>query len=239
MVRSVTAFKSISLDQLKECPSAVHREPLPVEDEFVKDIEERGLMQPLCVRASPGGSSYYEVYAGRRRLEALRKLGASSAMCRIEEDVGDLDARIASLVENISQRPMSVAEQCVAFHTVVVMCGGDVDEAARRCSARPAIVRAYNKTVNRLSPALQGALENGSLPAETAVALAQKVSPETQESALEECGTDPGQIKEWAKENKESKPRKPKGPWVFDENGDPLAIPEHLHGKVLSLVRHN
>lgn len=232
-----TIFKSLPLDQLKECPSSVHRDPLPVEDELVADIAARGLLQPLCVRTNPGGN-FYEVYAGRRRLEALRKIGVASVMCRIEEGLGDLDARVASFAENVNQRPMSSTEQCVAFHTVVVMCGGDVEEAARQVSASPAIVRAYNRTVNKLNPSLQDALQAGELPVETAVALAQKVSPEEQESVLNECGADnPEGVKEWAKDNQKKKPRKPKGPWIYDEQGEPLPIPEHLFGRVLALVR--
>lgn len=229
-------FKLIPLDKLKECPSSVSREPLPLEDELVADISARGLMQPLCVRAK---DNFYEVYAGRRRLQALRKLGVPSVMCRVEEALDDLEARVASFAENINQRPMSSNEQSVAFHTVVVMCGGDVEKAAQKVSASPAVVRAYAKTINKLDPAVQEALEAGDLPIETAVALAQKVSPENQESCLTECGSDPSEVKQWAKENEKKKPRKPKGPWIYDEDGEPLAIPEHLFESVLSLVREN
>jgi ParB family chromosome partitioning protein len=240
MKGSLSLFQSIPVNQLKICQSAINREQCDVDDCFVTDIKEKGLLQPLCVRASPIGN-FFEVYAGKRRLEALRRLGATHAVCRVEENISDADVQVASIAENLSQRPMTLGEQCAALHKVIKMCKVDAEEAARRTSASNATLKAYLRMMGKLSPTVKEQLDDGKVPIETAVALAKSgVSKEDQESAIEERGASVDAITDYIQEKKESAPKKkraPKGPWVYDENGDPLPIPEKLYKKVLTLVR--
>jgi hypothetical protein len=77
--------------------------------EFCDSIKENGLIEPIVVRETSKGE--YETIAGSRRLRALKKIGIHQVPTVVRNDLGDLDVRIFSLVENIHRKNLEEDEK--------------------------------------------------------------------------------------------------------------------------------
>jgi ParB/RepB/Spo0J family partition protein len=84
----------------------VRRSPGDVVD-LMKSISEEGILEPLLVRPVDGR---YELIVGSRRFEAAKRLGMKEVPA-IVRTMGDEDALIISLVENIQRRDVEPEEE--------------------------------------------------------------------------------------------------------------------------------
>lgn len=73
---------------------------------LAKDIEEKGLLNPLTVRQNENGK--YELIAGHRRYKALTIAGFKEAECNVIDS--DLDATLVMVAENVQRKQMSAWE---------------------------------------------------------------------------------------------------------------------------------
>lgn len=98
-------------------------------DELANSIDKKGLLNPLTVRAS---KDEFEIVAGHRRFEALKKLGWKEIPCQII-DVPDKDAYETTLAENIQRRTLNPIEEAKAFTFYIQKKGwGGVTELAKK-----------------------------------------------------------------------------------------------------------
>ena len=84
----------------------VRRSPGDVVD-LMKSISEEGILEPLLVRPVDGR---YELIVGSRRFEAAKRLGMKEVPA-VVRTMGDEDALIISLVENIQRRDVEPEEE--------------------------------------------------------------------------------------------------------------------------------
>ena len=84
-------------------------------DELACSIREHGLLQPIIVRPIEKG---YEVVAGNRRYQAVRKLGLRKINCHLI-DLSDQEAYELALTENVQHKTMNPIEEAVAFNRYV------------------------------------------------------------------------------------------------------------------------
>jgi len=75
-------------------------------------IRERGILQPLLVRADGRGG--YLVLAGERRLRAARELGLAEVPVLVR-DVDDADALLETLIENVVRADLTLEEEAGAY----------------------------------------------------------------------------------------------------------------------------
>src|SRR5215207_7362532 len=102
-------------------------------------IQEKGLLQPIIVRPLDN-TSYFEVVAGNRRLQACNNLQCSKILCHIV-DLDDKEAYEVSLVENIQHKTLEVVEEAEAFNRYVSDYGyGGISELARKIGKSPSYV---------------------------------------------------------------------------------------------------
>ena len=80
--------------------------------ELMASIETNGLLSPITVRHK---GDKYEVIAGHRRLEAVKRLGEPFIECLIKEDVSDKDYFVMQVEENIQRKNMSAYEIVKCF----------------------------------------------------------------------------------------------------------------------------
>jgi len=84
-------------------------------DELAASIEEHGLLQPVVVRRSGDG---FELIAGHRRVEALRRLGRDNVAAIVR--CADVDqAYVLTLVENLQRADLRPTEEALALETLV------------------------------------------------------------------------------------------------------------------------
>lgn len=84
--------------------------------DLMASIEHNGLLQPICVQETNNG---YEVIAGHRRLEAVRRLGEPYIECIVIDAVSIQERTILQLEENIQRKQMSAYELVQSFDSLI------------------------------------------------------------------------------------------------------------------------
>lgn len=83
--------------------------------ELISSIKEKGLIQPIIVRATGDG---YELIAGERRFRAAKALGMERIPAIIKA-VGDEEALELSLIENIQRENLNPIEEAKAYDRLI------------------------------------------------------------------------------------------------------------------------
>lgn len=81
--------------------------------ELADSIEKNGLINPITVQEIAVGK--YEVVAGHRRFEAIKRLGYPHVECNIVEDMNSKDIILAQIAENVQRKQMSAYELVKTF----------------------------------------------------------------------------------------------------------------------------
>jgi len=116
--------------------------------ELAASMREVGLLQPIVVRERREGG--YELIAGERRLRAARSLGLT-AIPAVVVAMGDVEARLAQLVENLQRQELSAVEVAEGLRRVSEEFGLTQEELARRLGLSQAAV-ANKMRLTRLDP---------------------------------------------------------------------------------------
>ena len=106
-------FKIIELDKIVSGKNIRNERDEEI-NELAKSIEENGLINPLYVKKIGGGK--YEIIAGHRRFEAVKRLRLPYVECNIADDEKDeKDVMLAQIAENIQRKSMSALELVECF----------------------------------------------------------------------------------------------------------------------------
>lgn len=81
--------------------------------ELASSIEKQGLINPILVQKRDDGK--YEVIAGHRRYEAVKRLGLPHIECNVFEDLSEKDVLLTQLAENVQRKNMSAWELVELF----------------------------------------------------------------------------------------------------------------------------
>lgn len=84
-------------------------------NELKNSIKEKGMLQPILVRAK---GDVYEVIAGERRLRAARELKLQQVPAIIKE-VSDQEALVIALIENIQREELNPIEEAEAYKKLI------------------------------------------------------------------------------------------------------------------------
>ena len=83
-------------------------------DELAASIKERGIIQPVVVRAIPGVADAYEIIAGERRWRAAQRAGLHEIPVIIVE-AGDREALEIAIVENVQRADLNALEEAAGY----------------------------------------------------------------------------------------------------------------------------
>ena len=174
-------YREIDPDLIEPNP----RQPRQVFDEealaeLVHSIREFGLMQPIVVRAMPGGQRY-QLVMGERRWRAAQAAGMT-AIPTIVRETGDDNLLRDALLENIHRVQLNPLEEAAAYQQLLDEFGVTHDELAARIGrSRPLITNMIR--LLRLPIPVQRRVAAGVLSAGHARALLSlEGGPEAQES---------------------------------------------------------
>ena len=81
--------------------------------ELAESIDRQGLINPITVQKRDDGK--YEVIAGHRRFEAVKRLGWPHVECNIFEDLNEKEIILAQIAENCQRKQMSAFELVDVF----------------------------------------------------------------------------------------------------------------------------
>lgn len=119
----------IHYDEEFNCRGAIS--PLDVAD-LARDIEEKGLLQPISVCRLPDQPDKFRLLMGHRRYVAHKVLGKKTILATVrEDDLGEVDARILNLTENLQRKQLNVLQEARAIDPLRKL-GLTEDETAKR-----------------------------------------------------------------------------------------------------------
>ncbi|MFN8391922.1 MAG: ParB/RepB/Spo0J family partition protein [Bdellovibrionota bacterium] len=108
--------------------------------ELAASIKEYGVMSPILVRVTAGGT--YRVIAGERRLRASKLLGLDTIPAIIDSDENDDNSTLAKqLVENLQRQDLSPFERAQAIGQLRDRYQLSVRDIARRLGASKSMVQ--------------------------------------------------------------------------------------------------
>jgi ParB/RepB/Spo0J family partition protein len=81
--------------------------------ELADSIERQGLINPITVQKRDDGK--YEVIAGHRRFEAVKRLGYPHVECNVLDDLNEKEIILAQIAENCQRKQMSASELVDTF----------------------------------------------------------------------------------------------------------------------------
>jgi ParB/RepB/Spo0J family partition protein len=109
------------ISQVQPNPNQPRKKNNPDKDRELKaDIEVHGVLQPIIVRAMPGGpEGQYQIIAGERRWRAAREAGLENVPVIIKEYTDQL-AEVVSLVENLQRLDLDPRDEAEFFYKLSV-----------------------------------------------------------------------------------------------------------------------
>ena len=97
--------------------------------ELALSIRQLGLLQPISVRALPGGR--YQLIAGERRLRACRLIGQASIRA-VVLSVDEHQAALLCMVENLQREGLHFFEEAEGFASLIRVHGLTQEQVAER-----------------------------------------------------------------------------------------------------------
>ncbi len=86
--------------------------------ELAESIAQRGILQPLLVRANPDKPGYYQIIAGERRWRAAQRVRLHEVPVLLRT-LSDADAMAAGLVENLQREDLNAVEEAEGYKRLV------------------------------------------------------------------------------------------------------------------------
>jgi len=146
--------------------------------EMVASIKEKGILEPILVRAMEGGG--FVIIAGERRYQAAKIAGLRHLPC-IEVDVDNRGMLEISLIENLQRKDLTPFEEAAAIQRLCDQFRYTHEEIARKLGkSRTVITEALS--LNRMPEGVQERCRQADI--ESKSMLLQIVRQETEEEML-------------------------------------------------------
>lgn len=183
-------------------------------EELANSIRERGIIQPIVVRAVAGARDAFEIVAGERRWRAAQRAELHEVPIVVVE-VDDRAALEIAIVENVQRADLNPLEEAAGYQMLADQFGYSQQEVARIIGKSRSHI-ANTMRLLKLPDAVKTYLADGRLSAGHARALLTQDDPETLARAIVERGMNVREVEALAQEladsraRAEGKPRKPK-----------------------------
>ncbi len=99
-------------------------------EDLSNSIKERGIIQPIIVRASKNGDNKYEIIAGERRWLAAQNAGLHEVPVVITE-ADDLKSLEFAIVENVQRHDLNAVEEANGYQKLIDDFGYDQEKVAK------------------------------------------------------------------------------------------------------------
>jgi len=132
-------------------------------DELAASIKERGVIQPIVVRAVPGRADAYEIIAGERRWRAAQRAGLHEVPIAIVEATDKQSLEFA-IIENVQRADLNPIEEASGYQALMDEHGYTQDEVAQIVGkSRPHVANTVR--LLKLAPPVQTFVRSGKLSA--------------------------------------------------------------------------
>ncbi|MHA3914910.1 ParB/RepB/Spo0J family partition protein [Halovulum sp. GXIMD14793] len=178
--------RQIPIEQIVPNPDQPRRDFVKSDlDDLARSISEKGVIQPLIVRASPDGSDTYQIVAGERRWRAAQQAKLHELPVIIRE-FSDVEVLEIAIIENIQRADLNPVEEAVGYRQLMDRFGHTqekISEALGRSRSHIAnLLRLLNLPKDVLDLVRNGQLSAGHartlVTAEDPLTLAHKIITE-------------------------------------------------------------
>ena len=99
-------------------------------DELAASIKERGIIQPIVVRAQKGAADQFEIVAGERRWRAAQRAGLHEVPI-ITVEVNDAEALELAIIENVQRADLNPLEEAMGYQSLIDQYKHSQNDVAR------------------------------------------------------------------------------------------------------------
>lgn len=194
--------------------------------ELADSIRERGIIQPIVVRAVAGAVDAYEIVAGERRWRAAQRAELHEVPIHLVE-VGDREALELAIIENVQRADLNPLEEALGYNELIEQFGYSQTDLAKIIGKSRSHV-ANTLRLMKLSDNVQGMLREGQLTAGHARALLASDDPDRLASQIVDQGLNVRQVEALTQEQSERAGRAPKQRERLEKDADTRALEKTL-----------
>lgn len=223
--RAVSPDRRVPIEHLQPNPDQPRRrfddEALA---ELAQSIREKGVLQPLIVRAVPGTADRFEIVAGERRWRASQRAGLHELPVLVRE-FDDSEVLEIGIIENIQREGLNAIEEAAAYKQLIDRFGHTQDKVAEALGKSRSHVANCLRLLTLPDP-VQGMVVDGRLSSGHARALITAPDPVALARAVVAKGLNVRQTEALAREAQA--PAKPPAPPRPQADADTRALQEAL-----------
>jgi ParB family chromosome partitioning protein len=205
--RPLKSELAVPVDRLHPNPDQPRKTFTPEAlEQLAQSIRQKGIIQPLIVRAS-SKSGHYEIVAGERRWRAAQ-LAELHAVPVVVRDFTDVEVLEIAIIENIQREDLNPIEEALAYRQLMDRFGHTQEKLAEALSRSRSHIANSMRLLN-LPETVQLMLRKGELTAGHARALITSADPTKLAVQAVQRGLSVRQVEELVKKPQAS--QKPKG----------------------------
>ncbi len=143
--------------------------------ELAASIKEKGVLQPILLRAVSGRPYMYEIVAGERRYRASKLAGLTEIPALIKTLTPESAMEIA-LIENVQRENLNAIEESDAYKNIMEKCGYELSDVARLIGKSESYIRNIMR-LDSLPNDVKEMVKRGELSASHARAISVAADP--------------------------------------------------------------
>ena len=143
--------------------------------DLAASIREKGVLQPILLRAVSGRPYMYEIVAGERRFRASKLAGLTEIPALIKQITPENAMEIA-LIENVQRENLNPIEESNAYKNIMEKCGYELSDVARLIGKSESYIRNIMR-LDTLPPDVKEMVEQGKISASHARTIAVAQDP--------------------------------------------------------------
>lgn len=195
-------------------------------EELANSIREKGVIQPIVVRAVKGTPDLYELIAGERRWRAAQRAGVHEIPAIIL-DVSDRDAFEIAIIENVQRADLNPFEEAQGYEQLASEFGYSQTELAKIIGKSRSHI-ANTLRLLKLPDYTRGLLVAGTLSAGHGRALLALDNPDAIARRVVEQGLTVRDLEHMAQEQAPKNPEKEATKAVKEKDADTRALEQTL-----------
>mgnify|MGYP001098623465 CR=1 FL=1 len=144
--------------------------------DLAASIREKGVLQPILLRAVSGQPYLYEIVAGERRFRASKLAGLNEIPALIKT-LSNENAMEIALIENVQRENLNPIEESAAYKNLMEKCGYELADVSRLIGKSESYIRNIMR-LGGLPDSVKELVEQGSISASHARTIAVAENPE-------------------------------------------------------------
>ena len=143
--------------------------------DLAASIREKGVLQPILLRATPAGAHSYEIVAGERRFRAAKIAGLTQIPALVK-NLSDENAMEIALIENVQRENLNPIEEGAAYKNLMQACGYTLNDVSRLIGKSESYIRNMMR-IDALPDSVKEMVADGRLSASHARTIAVAENP--------------------------------------------------------------